>query len=81
MFPSSSNAPIAWRAICLTALLAGVAGVLAPSVSATTATGADLADPEDARARARALIAEALEADRKAVAHIEAALAILDASE
>ena len=34
--------------------------------------------PEDARARARALIAEALEADRKAVAHIEAALAILD---
>lgn len=37
--------------------------------------------PEEARARARALIAEALEADRKAVAHIEAALSILDASE
>ena len=37
--------------------------------------------PADARAKARALIAEALEADRKAVAHIEAALAILDASE
>ena len=37
--------------------------------------------PEDARARARALIAEALEADRKAVAHIEAALALLDTSE
>ena len=37
--------------------------------------------PEDARARARALIAEALEADRKAVAHIEAALTILDRSE
>ena len=37
--------------------------------------------PEDARARARALIAEALDGDRKAVAHIEAALAILDTSE
>ena len=37
--------------------------------------------PEDARARARALIAEALDADRKAVAHIEAALTILDRSE
>ena len=37
--------------------------------------------PEDARARARALLSEALEADRKAVAHIEAALAILDTSE
>ena len=37
--------------------------------------------PEDARARARALLAEALEADRKAVAHVEAALAILDRSE
>ena len=34
--------------------------------------------PEDARVRARALIAEALEADRKAVAQIEAALTILD---
>ena len=37
--------------------------------------------PEDARAKARALIAEALEADRKAVAHIEATLTILDTSE
>ncbi|MDE3001401.1 MAG: hypothetical protein OXU79_20175 [Gemmatimonadota bacterium] len=37
--------------------------------------------PANARARARALIAEALEADRKAVAHIEAALSILDTSE
>ncbi len=36
---------------------------------------------EDARARARALLVEALKADRKAVAHIEAALTILDTLE
>ena len=37
--------------------------------------------PADARARVRALLAEALEADRKAVGHIEAALSILGTSE
>ena len=64
MFPSNSNAPIAWRAICLAA-------------SCHTAKHED-SFPEDARARARALLTAALEANRKAVAHIEAALSILD---